>query len=177
MFEHLVKHDIILVSGPQRSGTRIATRMIAADTGYRYIDEDLYEVYNTEQFFSITRQMHKVVVHCPSMSHVMQLVATDDILVVWMIRNLDDIAASEKRVNWCIGPYAELANLGLGPLQAKRYRRHGGQIAPLKYAHWWGFQREQITHWLELEFKSLARHPLWIPKTQRLDFTEKQTEL
>ena len=177
MFKDLAAYDVILVSGPQRSGTRIATKMISADTAHRYVDEDLFEVYDQGLFCAIVRQTHQTVIHCPSMSHIMHEVSGENVLVVWMLRDLEDIAASEQRITWNIGPYEELAHLGLGDLQARRYRRHGGQVAPLKYARWWGYQRERVQHWLELEYESLAAHPLWVPKEQRADFVAKQTEL
>ncbi len=177
MFKHLARYDVILVSGPQRSGTRIAAKMIAADTGHRYVDEGTFEVYDHDLFRAVIRQMHRIVVHCPSMSHLLHKVGADNVLVVWMLRNLEDIVASERRVNWSIGPYAELARLGLADLPAIRYRRHGGQVAPLKYARWWGYQRERVQHWLELKYESLAAHPLWVPKEQRSDFATKQTEI
>ena len=177
MFEHLARHDVILVSGPQRSGTRIAAKMITADIAHRYVDEDTFEVYNEDLFRATIGQMHRIVIHCPSMSHIMHEVGGENVLVVWMLRDPDDIAASERRVNWNIGPYAELANLGLSDLPALRYRRHGGQVAPLKYARWWRYQRELVQNWLELEYESLVEHPLWVPKEQRANFAAKQTEL
>ena len=175
MFKDLTRYDVILVSGPQRSGTRIASQMISADTGHCYVDEDTFEVYDESLFRATIGQMHHIVIHCPSMSHIMHEVSGENVLVVWMLRDLEDIAASERRVNWSIGPYAEMANYGMSDLPALRYRRHGGQVAPLKYARWWGYQRERVQHWLELRYESLAKHSLWVPKEQRVDFATKQT--
>lgn len=175
MFEHLAKYDVILVSGPQRSGTRIAAKIFAADTGHRYIDENGFGIYD-EYKFRVILQQRKIVVQCPPMSHIIHEVATDDTLVVFMIRDLDDIVASERRINWTIGPYKELANYGLPRQAARRYRQHGGQVAPLKYAYWWGTQRAQVPHYLELEYESLSAHPLWVPKERRANFKARQTE-
>ena len=174
MFKHLAKHDVILVSGPQRSGTRIAAKMIAADTGHRCVDENEFRVYSRKRLYAIMQQ-GRVVIQCPAMSHTLHEIATDDTLVVFMIRDLEDIVASERRINWTGGPYIEMKNYGLARKAAKRYRRHGGQVAPLKYARWWGYQRERVQHWLELEYESLAAHPLWVPKEQRANFVAKQT--
>ena len=176
MFEHLAEYDVILVSGPQRSGTRIATKMIAADTGHRCVDENEFRVYSRKRLYAIMRQ-ESVVIQCPAMSHILHDIATDDTLVVFMIRNLEDIVASERRINWNAGPYIEMKNYGLLRQAAKRYRRHGGQVAPLKYARWWGYQRERVQHWLELEYESLVAHPLWAPKEQRAEFVANQTEV
>ena len=176
MFEHLAKYDVILVSGPQRAGTRIAAKMIAADTGHRYVDEDDFKVYSRRRFDAILQQ-HKVVVQCPAMCHVLHEVATDDTLVVMMLRNMEDIAASEKRINWTGGAYKELANFGMSRQAAKKFRQRGGQIAPLKYARWWGHQRKRVPHCLDLGYESLSAHPLWIAKEQRAEFVANQTEV
>jgi len=39
MFKYLTKYNHILVTGPQRSGTTIAAKMIAKDTRHKYIKE------------------------------------------------------------------------------------------------------------------------------------------
>lgn len=39
MFESLKKHKKILVTGPQRSGTRITSQIISKDTNYFLYDE------------------------------------------------------------------------------------------------------------------------------------------
>lgn len=180
MFKHLAKHDVILVSGPQRSGTRIAAQMIAADTGHRYVDEREYGVHDTIGFMWALDFYNQIVVHCPSMSHIVDKVVSKAELVVWMIRNLDDIRASEIRVNWTIGVYKELYNYGVGSTDntgpAIRYRKHGGQIAPLKYAHWWSVQRDKCPNWLEIEYESLAQHELWVSKENRENFKTEQTK-
>lgn len=182
MFEHLAEYRAILVSGPQRSGTRIAAKMIAADTGHRYIDEREFRTYSRQAFCYIVDTFNEIVVHCPSMSHVLHRVSEADTLAVFMIRDLADIRASEVRVNWRIGVYQELYNYGFrdregrpNELAAIRYRRHGGEIAPLKYARWWAVQRERCQNWLELKYESLAGHPLWVDKEDRADFLGEQT--
>lgn len=173
MFEQLVKYNQILVSGPQRSGTSIAARMISADTNYYYIDEEEYGVYDEENFVDLLTQ-REIVVQCPSMSHVLHEVASEDMLIVMMIRDCDDILASEKRVGWTVGVYRELYRFGMSPRQARSFRLRGGQVAPLKYKRWREEQRCFIPHYLELEYESLSDHPLWISKEQRVDFAARQ---
>lgn len=175
MFEDLAQYDCILVSGPQRSGTTIAAKMIATDTGHRYVGEDEYGVYSEEAFVDLLATEHHIVVQCPTMSHIIHEVANTNILVVMMMRDLTDIAASEKRVGWTVGPYPELYKFGMSRRQAVSFRRRGGQVAVLKYERWKG-QREQIPHYLELEYESLVAHPLWVPKEQRMSFGPRQTK-
>lgn len=174
MFEHLARYDQILVSGPQRSGTTIAAKMIAQDTGHRYVDEDEFNVHSEEAFTNLLTK-HRIVVQCPSMSHIIDQIATPDMLVVMMMRDEDDIAASEKRVDWSAGVYQELYRFGMSPRQARSYRLHGGQVAPLKYRRWREEQRARIPHYLEVEYESLSVHPLWVPKELRAGFAVRQT--
>lgn len=175
MFEDLVQYDHILVTGPQRSGTTIASRMISADTGHRYVSEDDYGVYVEEAFADLLAQEHRIVIQCPAMSHIVHEVASASTLVVMMMRDCDDIVASEERAGWTVGPYPELYKFGMSRRQAVSFRRRGGRIAELKYERW-KKQREQIPHYLELDYESLAAHPLWVPKTERVNFSPRQTE-
>src|SRR5579875_68345 len=55
MFEHLAVHPMIVVTGPQRSGTRIAARMIAADTGHRFVDETEFLIKDEARFRALFR--------------------------------------------------------------------------------------------------------------------------
>jgi hypothetical protein len=164
MFEQLKRHKRILVTGPQRSGTKIAARMIAADTGYEYIDENVFS-FNEDKFAEIVLA-ESIVVQCPTMSGVIEYYAEDDTLIVFMFRDLDDIAKSEDRMGWTVGVYQELYKFGMSVTQARMYRQDGGRTAPLKYKLWIG-QKTVIKHSLELEYESLSAHPLWIPKDQR----------
>ena len=164
MFEQLKSYKRILVTGPQRSGTKIAARMIAADTGYKYIDETVFSF--NEDKFAETILAESIVVQCPTMSSVIEYYAEDDTLIVFMFRDLDDIAKSEDRMGWTVGVYQELYKFGMSVTQARMYRQGGGRTAPLKYELWTG-QKTVIKHYQELEYESLSAHPLWIPKNQR----------
>jgi len=168
------RFERVLVTGPQRSGTRIAAKMIAQDIGYKYVDELDFGVHDREAFERILEDT-RIVVQCPTMCHAIHKYADDETLVVLMVRDLDDIAASEERIGWEAGPYAEYHNYGMSDKQAIRHRRHGGRIAAIKYGHWRARQRDLIEHYVELEYESLAGHPLWIPKEQRIDFRHNQT--
>ena len=119
MFEELGTYRVVLVTGPQRSGTRIAARMIAADSGLRYVDEDEFGVYNHKRLRAIIAQAEGVVIQCPAMCHMVHKVAAEDVLVVMMMRDVDDIVASEKRIDWTIGPYQELKRFQLNSKAAR----------------------------------------------------------
>ena len=177
MFEKLTKYSRILVTGPQRSGTTIAAKMIAKDTGYKYIDEFDFGTKDEKGFLSTLTNCKNLVIQCPAMSHLVHKVANDDTLVVMMMRDINDIVASEKRVNWSGGPYAELEKFGMTGKRARSFRQHGGKISELKYKRWNEEQKNKIPNYLELEYESLSKHPLWVPKEKRVNFHPKQTTL
>ena len=177
MFKNFVKYNHILVTGPQRSGTAIAAKMIAKDTGHKYVDEYDYDTANEDKFLVVLANNKNIAVQCPAMSHLVHEIADEDTLVVVMMRNCDDIVASEKRVRWFVGPYTELARFGMSRYRAKRFRLQNGRVSELKYKRWREEQRDKIPHYLELEYESLSGHPMWIPKEKRVNFGGKQTEL
>ena len=139
--------------------------MIAADTGYEYVDEAAF-VFNADKFAK-TILAESIVVQCPTMSSTIEYYAEDDTLIVFMFRDIDDIARSEDRIGWAVGAYKELKSLGMISNHAIKYRRGGGRTAPLKYKLWTG-QKTIIKHYLELEYESLSDHPLWVPKEKRV---------
>ena len=53
VFEHLLNFAVVLVSGPQRSGTTICAKMIAHDTGHTYIPESEYQFHDEAAFRAI----------------------------------------------------------------------------------------------------------------------------
>jgi hypothetical protein len=61
MFEHLAVHSKIVVTGPQRSGTRIASQMIASDTGHEFVDEVDFLITDTTRF---GRPLHATASSC-----------------------------------------------------------------------------------------------------------------
>ena len=163
MFEELTKYKRIIVTGPQRSGTRICAQMIAKDTGYVYIDEGVIAI---DSFYALVEVIShtEVVVQCPALCrYVHHLGANEDLLIVMMVRDIDDIITSQKRIDWQ-GESIELM----------RYAPFQGSIAELKYIAWKS-QKKFIKNWMEIDYNSLSGHPMWIPKEERSDFTPHQT--
>lgn len=167
MFEDLVNWPRILVTGPQRSGTRICTQMIAQDTGHWFVGEEEFGVDSLNRLWRLLQTSRNLVIQCPTMSPFVSLLAVDDegLLVVMMARNLKDIKASEKRIDWRWETPELIRCLELGGDQAK-----------IKYSLWRGFQRECLgPQAYEVEYESLSAHPLWIPKKDRARFAPRQT--
>jgi hypothetical protein len=166
MFEHLKKYDKILVTGPQRSGTRICARMCAADTGHHYVDENDIYVDSLNALCKWLKQDDKIVVQCPALMRYVHHLADLDVLVVVVRRKLEDILASQERIEWQ-SAWPELI----------RYGEPEGEPASWKYLYWEWKQSHWIDNYIEVEYESLRDHPLWINKEHRADFSPLQTTI
>jgi hypothetical protein len=168
MFEELVVHSHILVTGPQRSGTRICTKMIAVDTGHEYLNEGVMDIHNVAKAKQALTQKN-VVLHGPGAFY-MAHTFPEEVLVVVMMRHVDDIVASQKRINWSAG--------GSEARERHKYRRFSttGPTAKIKYDYWFKVQRPQVKNYREVVYETLCKHPMWVPKEKRLNFLPGQTE-
>lgn len=153
---------VIIVTGPQRSGTRIGAKMIAHDLKYEYIDEADFKISREELFFSILKNKKNIVIQAPAMFYKIRDFPKREVAVVMMMRDIKDIKASEKRVNWK-GKPAEQNRL-----------KTNHHPAEAKYRIW-----EEIKHDLdyhELYYEDLKEHKLWVPKEKRKNFKTNQTK-
>jgi coenzyme PQQ synthesis protein D (PqqD) len=165
MFEGLDKFDRILVTGPQRSGTRICAKMIAHDTGYEYIDEHEISTDSLYKLQSLFNNKRRFVIQCPALCRYIHMFSSEDTVIVLMRRNIESIIASQERIGW-----------DSEHMELERYNRSDGVIAEVKYRFWEEDQRDRIRHTLELEYESLSGHPLWASKVMRRNFLPDQTE-
>lgn len=153
MFAELQRYRCIIVTGPQRSGTTIAARMIAHDTGHTCIDEADYGTKDIGAWREIVRTADNVVVHSPAMSRWVHEEAAADVLVVWMLRSLSAILRSQQRIGW----KSEIVE------RAKYEATDDAQpVAEIKLDYWRTHQRAVIPHWLEVDYETLRDHPLWV---------------
>jgi len=164
MFEKFADFDKILVTGPQRSGTRICAKMIAHDLGYTYIDEDDLHMENLYMMDYFLRKKERNVVQCPALCRYIHIFDWENTAVILIRRNIEDIIASQKRIGWR-WEWLELA----------RYDRTEGVIAEVKYQYWEKYQKRKIKHAFEIDYESLAAHPLWVPRDSRQNFKANQT--
>ena len=166
MFEFLAGFDKIIVTGPQRSGTTIAARMIANDLGLRFFIEERVP----------TRQVHAGLVQhqtgwVAQVPHLCRWVHDygdrDDVAIVMVRRPIDEILASQARIGWAPYERDELARYGL----------QDGVISEVKYDFWEQEQKPIIRHGFEIDYHDLKEHPLWVPKRSRGKFAPRQHEL
>ena len=156
------------MTGPQRSGTRICSKMIAQDTGYKCFEES-----RVGSSFAVACKVLSddgVVLHGPMLANKADLF-NDDILVVFMIRDAEDIKASEKRIGWYGAKWGEQN-------ERPRYNAINTKmpISEIKCFVWWHLQRGRIKNSIEILYDTLSEHPLWKDKKDRVDFEANQTE-
>jgi hypothetical protein len=166
MFEHLAVHKRIVVTGPQRSGTRIGAKMIAADTGYQFVDEAEFLIKDNDRFREFLKR-DGVVVQAP---HMLKDVVDDPppgIFVVLMRRDLDQIHASAARIRWA-------EDFGGNTTELKKFGLTEGDSAAVKYDYW--DSHAKSVPFLEVPYESLREHPLFVPDDQRKTFGHWQTQ-
>lgn len=213
------EHGNIYVTGPHRSGTRIAAKMIANETGLRYVSEDEYDRHDPEAYRKMALR-NGLVIQCPTAlrniadyaNPAEQLGTNPDIppmkpnLVIFMVRPLDQIHASEDRVQWPWEAH-EMAKYACGRPMMKGPQFTCGEetdepqvvgqpgtvsattpepaplSADVKVWFWSNVIRPQIEKErkgrisvVEMSYNALKWHPLWVKKKDRAGWAWNQTE-
>ena len=150
------------MTGCQRSGTRIASKIIAHDTGYYRFDENSFGVHSLKLFEKQLRN-ETGVWHCPSLAYRIHRYSNEDTTIVWMLRNPEDVLRSQKRIGW-IGWKSKGEYVRYKVIQDK-YNEE--KMYEFKLWFWRSFQKELIHNPIELEYESLKGHPLWINENDR----------
>jgi predicted O-linked N-acetylglucosamine transferase (SPINDLY family) len=158
----LRNYQRIIVTGPQRTGTTIAARILASELEYRFFPEEDVGFACVEQLFELYRVQQRFVVQGPCFCPYVHLLPG---AVVLMRRPLEEIVRSQARIHWS----CETAEL-------ERYFTTQGPIAQVKYDAWDRFQKTRLgERAFELDYHSLRGHPLWIEEEQRRSFHPRQT--
>jgi hypothetical protein len=167
MFEHLAKYRKIVVTGPQRSGTTICARMVAADTGHEYVDEDRFGVSQEGPFWDLVKSPALQVIQAPGMAHICHKMTDEDVFVIFMTRDLAEILRSQKRIEWS-GEEVERKKYGMTPNDDR-------PIASVKLSYWLNEQRTQLgKKGMIVEYYTLGGHWMWIEPKYRTDFGPRQ---
>lgn len=174
MFEGLKKHRVILVTGPHRSGTTICARMIAEDTGHRFVVEDEIQFSRLHLVADIINLGKPVVIQCPFLLPVIHQLDKhidlnyDESCIVMMHRYRKDIESSEakaKRVNF----------RRLGFTQKRLYGEQSPRhVSDVKYDGW-ALQQPTLPNTLDVGYLSLSDHPLWVEDRSEFRFEHKIT--
>jgi hypothetical protein len=156
----------ILVTGPQRSGTTIATKIIADELGYRFVSEKNIKTHSLWRLHKRLLSLRREVIQGPCFGSICHYIDTPKTLVVFMRRDVNEIVRSEQRIGWNQQQW-ELAN----------YFRDSGTISAVRYECWEKYQQGLMeVPWIELAHASLAGHRLWVESEKRRNFSDHQTE-
>lgn len=174
LFDYLKKYRFILVSGPHRAGTTIAAAMIANDLGYGF-EEDWQN--QLESFPELSGILSPMVIHCPSYCHyIHHLTDVPGLAVVMVIRDTDDIIASEKRIPWAFEP--QQLSLYRSKATPKPSFAIQSPISVVKYRYWHEVQKPLFgPNGYEILYEDLKNHSMWIAPGQRDGFTANQIEI
>lgn len=168
----IANFDQIIVTGPQRSGTRIAAQIIAHDFGLPYCDEKDIHLYSKNAALKVFELEGKAVIQAPGLSCKAHLFPAN-VLIILMMRPVSEIQASEQRIGWdkawIKNEWLMYEDVGFKPIVAP--------ISVYKYLIWRKHQRPLITNYIELEYHSLRGNLQWIPRTLRTNFKFDQTEI
>jgi len=166
MFDKLKKYRNIIVTGPQRSGTRIVSKMISQDLGCLYVDELDINICSITELFKHLLSEERCVIHCPHLSVCCHLIDSPETIVIFMKRDLKDIEKSQERIGW------------EDFWKKKQLRQYfsEGNINIVKYQIWDKQKEIMEIPWLELEYESLAEHPLWVEVEDRVGFKWNDTK-
>lgn len=187
MFESLGEYPFILVTGPQRSGTRVCAKMIAYDLPtHWYVDETQIHIDSLYALEILLQQAHgdNYVVQCPALCrYIHYFGGRDDCLIALVRRGLVPIVESQARVGWMWDPLERMRYQGVQhayagpptPPVSQLYEPPDLSIAEVKYRFFATAQKPRIKHWVEVAYESLSNHPLWVSKEERGGFTATQT--
>jgi len=169
LIPNLRKFTKIIVTGPQRSGTTIAARIIAADLGYEEVLEETFDYDDLYKFSKILSSKQSFVVQAPCLSSIAHFLNRgEDVAIVFLIRDNEDIRKSVLRVGWDTYARSEYS----------KYFRFN-QVVPiweLKKDIWFRYQKEALSgRGFELDYESMKGHKMWVESGDRKNFHTRQT--
>lgn len=167
--ETLKTFDRILVTGPQRSGTRIRAKHTATLLGYDYVDEQVIKFDSLARCIRVLLSQTKVVLQCPALFCVLHLIDTPRTCAIVCVRDVEDIIKSQERVKW-----------GYGQNEWKKYLPDGEvleePISVFRYRKWEKQKKLMRIPYFEANYNELETSSLWIDSEARKNFRGDQTE-
>lgn len=168
VIESLRKYDTIFVTGAQRSGTNIASKIIAHELGKKHIHESEFDVHDFDKMLTFKGN---AVIQAPALCHMVKYIPKD-IGVVFMVRDFDDIIKSQKRVGWHFDDDEKDKYYKIHPIPLNDKT----SICEIKHRIFFLHDNE-LPNTYHLHYESLSEHPLWVNKELRKNFNAWQTEI
>ena len=160
----LKKYDNVIVTGPQRSGTRITAKIISDICGFEYVDEVRISVANTKIIKQLLVEKKGCVFQAPGMSSYSVELSKGNVVIVFVFRDVQDIIKSQERIHWmCEGAEKDL------------YPKMDGCISEMKYKYFIEKQERKIEHSFRIRYDDLAGHRFFLKKDKRSNFLWDQT--
>jgi len=160
----------IVVSGCQRCGTNIASKMIAHSTGFEHVPETEIGIRDRDLYRKRLRGK-KQVLHAPGMSYQLGgFPGDDEVLFIWMERDRHEIVQSMKRIKW-VGAKDELRLGGWSQESPTPLL----DVVTMKAQQRDHYLKHQKLTFLTFHYRQLDGHPLWVEDALRGGWTERQT--
>ena len=144
------------VTGPQRSGSTFLAHAISFDLGIQHIDEVDFQTFDYAQFREVASRSRCWVAQAPALFHHLTDVQKDFPSVVPVVcrRSVEDITASQKRINWGAREEGfERHHLAI-PVTDQR------PIAEIKYEIW-DNNKHAFQSFVDVNYDDLRDHPLF----------------
>jgi hypothetical protein len=170
-FDDLIGFKKVVVLGPQRSGTRIGTLMIANVLNIPYIQEDAFGVHCFERATTLITESEKICLHAPALTYKAHCFERE-IAIVFMMRSVEDIIASQERIDWKCEK--DEKSLYEDPI-LNPFCNLDDPICKIKGDVYFDFQADLIDSHFELSYYSLRYNPLWVQEKHRKNFSFDQT--
>jgi len=188
LLEALRAFSRILVTGPQRSGTTIAAKIIAKELKYRFLDEldiksdgnlwpeDVQKALaNPDPFLKLIgpagKELKGIVVQSAGISYWAHRLAEEkNLAVVFCVRDLDEIYTSQLNWGWlgCSDYRTTVIKYRQMPELADKI---DGDANPAKMAYmaWFDYQQYQLEGMaFEFWYRWLKDTPYWVPTEKRV---------
>ena len=173
---HQITQRQIVITGPHRTGTTIAAKIIANQLNYQcYLEEGFgndFGLLNGRVHENYHRGISSVYQVPLLMGYCYRL--PEFVAVVVMRRKIEDILDSQKRIGW--NEKEEWKRRELEKFDGIEVEDDLDMpICEAKYKIW-EEMTEGMTNAYELEYDSLSEHRFWVEKEKRKNFTPRQTE-
>jgi hypothetical protein len=150
-------HPPIIITGPQRSGTTIATHILSADLKRTPVDEIDFIPGN---------DYTNCIIQSPNAmdAYVLLLHMYPSLEFILIRRSKEDIIDSMKRIQWCKN-------------DVQNWDQFLNQYVDSRLQVWEQVKKDFPDNCSELPYEALSGHPLFVSKTHRTDFTTKQWQV
>lgn len=180
----------VFVTGSPRSGTKIATRILADELDFTFHQEEEVGIRDLKLAKEKSIQFDGSVWQAPGLCYATQEITDPNTAIVFMLRDEKDILASMKRIGWT-DPKKKLSYIYEGYRtyfvndKGKVRTKYNGpkdlsifSMPELTIRMWFMYQLPLLEgRCAELIYSSMAGHPRWVEKNLRQNFGARDIEI